>query len=314
MSSSSVPNTTEVLENYSDENNELKQAFIRCFKCSETVAETFASQMVKCAVPEGQSRLDWYLNAALEAGITEKGDYALVGYLPDTFSNNPTRFSIASLVTGYRGEHGGKEVTAWRIKPLSSDFSVNTLTEVCTKLFGKRLLFRGVPAAGFRDLHMMGAYYPTISRYSADVNEDGRQSPNMNEFGAGVYCTFDLDYAVKCTSFNKGSAVLVFDWSDVADLVPYYFNHTKAWAKFVMQNICALMIHKRATVGVAPFGLASNYDFIEGRICGNYKEVKGCHDPETSQHTQVAVIRNHNETLYQRLIGVIYVSMGTLDL
>jgi hypothetical protein len=313
MSSSAEQNTTEALGNSSDEKNELKQAFVRCFKCSEPVAEAFVSHMVKCAVPEGQSRVDWYLNAALEAGITEKGEDASDGYLPEAVSNIPTRFRLTSLVTGYKGENGDREITAWRINPLVSDFNVITLNEVCTRMFGQRLLFRGVPAAEFRDLHMMGIYDPTISRYSADVNEDGRQSPNMNEFGAGVYCTFDLDYAVKCTSFNKGSAVLVFDWSDVVDLVPYCFNDTKARAKFVKQNICALMINKRATVGVAPFGLASTYDFIEGRICGNYKEVKGCHDPETSKYRQVAVIRNHNAILYPRLIGVMYVSGVTPD-
>ncbi|KAI3659911.1 hypothetical protein MP638_003411 [Amoeboaphelidium occidentale] len=308
MQSSAQPNTSEALRNESVGKEELKHELIKCFKCSEEVAEAFAAHALQCAVPEGQDSLDWYLNVAFEVDLGDRGIKALTGKLPPGVSTTPTRMPISSLVTNYYGPNCNKEIMAWSIDPKAAGFNARSVSEWCAAKFGKRVLYRGVTTPFVRNPHLAGDYHTSMGRFSRDILPTGLQNPNLNEFGPGVYCTDDFGYALASTDSMNGSAVLVFDWNNVVDLVPYRFYDTNLWAKFVKQHICAYDEDKEIEIGRAPTGLHLTYDYIEGRITKNYRKIKGCHEPEPSGHTQVAVIRNTHSILNERLVAVIYVS------
>ncbi|KAI3659435.1 hypothetical protein MP638_000194 [Amoeboaphelidium occidentale] len=285
----------------------LKQALMRCFKCEEYVAEKYAKALIDSSVPEGQDLIDWCLQLAYDLGIGDLGVDGLAAYIPPKVSYSPAEHVVSDLVRGYcPDEVNDKRIVGWKINPGHSSINCIYMKTSWPSWNNRRLLFRGVPGVMMAETHLMGLFTPSFQSPS----NDGPEEPNLNEFGAGVYLTYDLEYAVKCTAKAHGSAVLIFDWSGADNWSHLVFNDTDEWKKFVKKHVCANNPEKRMLYGSRPLYLDESYVYIEGKITSNYKAIKKCHDPVPSEYMQVAVLQNTSRILNERLVGILYFSTG----
>jgi hypothetical protein len=207
-----------------------------------------------------------------------------------------------------RDQRADKEVHAWQYVDDGGAQSRTELKELCHTMFGKQLLFRGVSSDSCIDQHYNGNFYPTFERFSFTTSEDNEREFHFNEFGFGVYCTSDIKYAIQCSGNGPHSVVLVFDWNDTSNLVPCMITETEDWKLFVKQHICQGDRQKANTIGYPRRDLHLTYDYIQGKLTKNYREIKSCHEPIPSEITQVAIIRDYKEILYSRLKAAIYIT------
>ena len=175
--------------------------------------------------------------------------------------------------------------TLWVKKhPFSSQISVEDLPLRITN--NRTLIFRGQR----RDSFFRSLTNGFIA--SPDTSD--------NDFGIGIYYTFDLSVAKEYAKVN--GVILIVDFSDGGgDLRQKTFLGDGGWQDFVKKNVC----YGAPTVGSGPVNY--DVDFIIGPSSANHGTVKDCSTPIPSTANQImGKSKKSWEYFANNLLGVIY--------
>ena len=156
-------------------------------------------------------------------------------------------------------------------------------------LRGRRLLYRGIAN---RDIFRTSLVAGMIPYWSGAGNE----------FGPGLYHTFDLRVAKGYT--GPGGVILAIDWSDEGGALTKKYLSGEKWKEQVKAWGCIQTTYAGSTV-------APEYwpeDFICGKVASNHCGLMKCQGPIPSTEEQV-VARSHDACLHmaKKLVGVIYI-------
>jgi hypothetical protein len=153
-------------------------------------------------------------------------------------------------------------------------------------MVGRKFLYRGLRT------------WIIVTRIIANGLGMSHSFDDLKEFGAGLYTTPDLDYALQYA--RKNGALLVFDWSDSGGDVTTKMLDDVEWKTTVKGWIC-LDDPSKAGPPQHP------EDILEGAVSLNYEDVYACREPQPSHYTQVVGKTDASMRAFAaRLFAIIY--------
>ncbi|KAI3631408.1 hypothetical protein MIR68_010898 [Amoeboaphelidium protococcarum] len=287
-----IPDIARPMEPKSGRVKNIESLFKEKFGLQLEEALLFAEDMVDVIIPEGRDQNDYLVIMAIDRGINSRK--LPVAYVPASVTKDLQLLKLKQLYGGARGDRAEKEICAIQCGQ-NLDQIKGVIEQIRAQVEAKRLIFHGVVNSSIVSRLIAQGFQYVSSNFE-----------NPCEFGNGIYCSYQLEYAFQHISKyqSAGQAILVFDWSCVDDL-EYHYIQGQEWKMLVKQNVCIHNELKMREIGFPP-ELFESFDVVEGSITKNYKAIQSCSDPISGTSTQVVVLRHYGRILFPRLVGLIY--------